>query len=58
MLNMLDNCSRLFTSSRIYERARVLSCFDSLPDAFLTNGCPHQIYVDYHSIFSPAIRTL
>ena len=51
MLNLLDDCSRLFTGSRIYERELLLSYFDFLPAAFLAHGRPLQIYVDYHSIF-------
>jgi len=51
MLNMLDDCSRLFTGSKIYERELLLSYFDFLPAAFLAHGCPLQIYVDYHSLF-------
>ena len=51
MLNMLDDCSRLFTGSQLYERELLLSYFDFLPAAFLAHGRPLQIYVDYHSIF-------
>ena len=51
MLNMLDDCSRLFTGSKIYERELLLSYLDFLPAAFPAHGCPLQIYVDYHSIF-------
>jgi hypothetical protein len=51
MLNMLDDCSRLFTGSKIYERELLHSYFDFLPAAFLAHGRPLQIYVDYHSIF-------
>ncbi len=51
MLNMLDDCSRLFTGSKIYERELLLSYFDFLPAAFRAHGCPLQIYVDYHSLF-------
>ena len=51
MLNMLDDCSRLFTGSKIYEREFLLSYFDFLPAAFLAHGRPLQIYVDYHSLF-------
>ena len=51
MLNMLDDCSRLFTGSKLYERELLLAYFDFLPAAFLAHGCPLQIYVDYHSIF-------
>jgi hypothetical protein len=51
MLNMLDDCSRLLTGSKIYERELLLSYLDFLPAAFLAHGRPLQIYVDYHSIF-------
>ena len=51
MLNLLDDCSRLFTGSKLYERELRLSYFDFLPAAFLAHGCPLRIYADYHSIF-------
>ena len=51
MLNLLDDCSRLFTGSKIYERELLLAYFDFLPAAFRAHGRPLQIYVDYHSIF-------
>ena len=51
MLNLLDDCSRLCTGSKIYERELLLSYFDFLPAAFLAHGRPLQLYVDYHSIF-------
>ena len=51
MLNMLDDCSRLFTGSKLYERELLLSYFDFLPAAFLAHGRPLQLHVDYHSIF-------
>ena len=51
MLNMLDDCSRLFTGSKLYERELLLSYFDFLPAAFRAHGRPLQLYVDYHSIF-------
>ena len=51
MLNLLDDCSRLFTGSKLYERELLLAYFDFLPAAFLAHGCPLQLYVDYHSIF-------
>jgi hypothetical protein len=51
MLNLLDDCSRLFTGAKIYERELLLSYLDFLPAAFLAHGRPLQIYVDYHSIF-------
>ena len=39
MLNMLDDCSRLFTGSKIYERETLLAYMDFLPTAFLTMAC-------------------
>jgi len=51
MLNLLDDCSRLFTGSKLYERELLLAYFDFLPAAFLAHGRPLQIYVDYHSLF-------
>jgi len=51
MLNMLDDCSRLFTASKIYERETLLAYLDFLPQAFSEFGLPLELYVDYHSIF-------
>lgn len=51
MLNMLDDCSRLFVGSKLYERELLLSYLDFLPTAFLAYGRPLQLYVDYHSMF-------
>jgi hypothetical protein len=51
MLNMLDDCSRLFVGSRLYERELLLAYFDFLPAAFLEHGRPLALYVDYHSFF-------
>jgi hypothetical protein len=51
MINMLDDCSRVFTASRIYERETLLAYFDLLPAAFTQYGLPLELYVDYHSLF-------
>ena len=51
MLNMLDDCSRVFTGSKIYERELLLAYLDFLPAAFLEYGLPLEIYVDFHSLF-------
>lgn len=51
MLNMLDDCSRVFTGSKIYERELLLAYFDFLPAAFSDYGLPLELYVDYHSLF-------
>jgi hypothetical protein len=51
MLNMLDDCSRVFVGSKLYGRELLLSYLDFLPAAFLIYGRPLQVYVDYHAIF-------
>ena len=51
MLNMLDDCSRVFVGSKLYGRELLLSYLDFLPAAFLLHGRPLQIYVDYHAMF-------
>jgi transposase InsO family protein len=51
MLNMLDDCSRVFTGSKVYQSENLLAYFDFLPAAFVENGLPLEIYVDYHSLF-------
>jgi hypothetical protein len=51
LLNMLDDCSRVFTGSKIYERETLLAYLDFLPLAFLEFGLPLEIYVDYHTLF-------
>jgi hypothetical protein len=51
MINMLDDCSRVFTGSRIYQSENLLAYFDLLPTAFLEYGLPLEIYVDFHSLF-------
>jgi hypothetical protein len=51
MLNLLDDCSRLYTGSQIYEREILPAYFDFLATAFRAHGRPLELYVDYHSIF-------
>jgi hypothetical protein len=51
MLNMLDDCSRVFVGSKLYARELLLSYLDFLPAALLLYGRPLQIYVDFHAIF-------
>lgn len=51
MLNMLDDCSRVFTGSKIYQSENLLAYLDFLPMAFEQYGLPLEIYVDYHSLF-------
>jgi hypothetical protein len=51
MLNMLDDCSRLFVGSKLYGKENLLAYMDFLPSAFLEYGFPLELYVDYHSFF-------
>ena len=51
MLNMLDDCSRVFVGSKLYEREILPAYLDFLPAAFLDFGLPLELYVDYHSFF-------
>ncbi len=51
MLNMLDDCSRVFVGSKLYRQETLLAYLDFLPAAFLAYGLPLELYVDYHSFF-------
>lgn len=51
MLNMLDDCSRVFTAAKIYQRETLMAYLDLLPTAFTQYGLPLELYVDYHSLF-------
>jgi len=51
MLNMLDDCSRVFVGSKVYTREIIPAYLDFLPAAFLAYGLPLELYVDYHSFF-------
>lgn len=50
MLNRLDDCSRLFTGSKLYQHENLLAYFDFLPAAFLAYSLPLELYVDFHSV--------
>lgn len=51
LIDIIDDCSRLATGARLYEREVLLSYYDILPRAFLEHGLPLALYVDYHSFF-------
>ena len=51
MINLLDDCSRIFTGSKIYAHETLLAYLDFLPAAFRHYGLPLELYVDYHSLF-------
>lgn len=51
LLDLIDDCSRLVTGAKLYERESLLAYFDLLPTAFAQYGLPLALYVDCHSIF-------
>lgn len=51
LLNILDDCSRVITGTRIYPRETLLAYFDFLPSVFQEYGLPLALYVDFHSFF-------
>lgn len=53
LLDLLDDCSRVCTGAKIYDREDLLAYFDFLPAAFLEHGLPLELYVDCHSLFFP-----
>lgn len=55
ILNLLDDCSRVYTASKLYQRELLLAYFDLLPEAFVAYGLPLQLYVDYHTFFFSSV---
>jgi hypothetical protein len=51
MLNLIDDCSRLFVGSKLYQQEILLAYLDFLPEAFSAYGLPLMLYVDYHTLF-------
>lgn len=51
MINMIDDCSRVFVGSKLYARENLLAYLDFLPASFIDYGMPLELYVDYHSFF-------
>jgi hypothetical protein len=51
LYDMLDDCSRVITGARIYERETLLGYLDFLSRSFEVYGLPLALYVDYHSFF-------
>lgn len=51
LLNMIDDCSRVITGTRLYANETLLAYMDFLPRAFLQYGLPLLLYVDFHSFF-------
>ncbi len=57
MLNMLDDCTRVFVGSKRYGRELLLFYLDFLPAAFLLYSRPLQIYVDLFFTKNPDAMT-
>ena len=55
LFDMLDDCSRVVTGSRLYPRECLLAYLDFLRRAFEAYGLPSCLYVDYHSMFFTAV---
>lgn len=51
LFDIIDDCSRVMTGSRIYPRESLLAYMDFLRGAFEEYGLPVALYVDYHSFF-------
>jgi len=51
LLDMVDDCSRLITGTRLYPKECIMAYLDFLPRAFERYGLPVALYVDYHSFF-------
>ena len=51
LFDMLDDCSRLITGARLYERETLHAYVDFLARSFECYGLPLALYVDYHSFF-------
>jgi len=51
LFDMLDDCSRVITGTRLYAHENLLAYVDFLSSAFATYGLPLALYVDYHSFF-------
>lgn len=55
LFDMIDDCSRVMTGSRLYPRECLLAYLDFLRNSFETYGLPTFLYVDFHSFFFSAM---
>lgn len=51
LFDLIDDCSRVMTGTRLYFREDLPSYLDFLSRAFEEYGLPLALYVDYHSFF-------
>lgn len=55
LFDMLDDCSRVMTGTRLYPRECLLAYLDFLRRSFEAYGLPSSLYVDFHSFFFTAV---
>lgn len=55
LFDMIDDCSRVMTGTRLYPRECLLAYLDFLRQSFETYGLPTCLYVDFHSFFFTAL---
>lgn len=55
LFDMVDDCSRVMTGTRLYPRECLLAYLDFLRDSFGKYGLPASLYVDFHSFFFTAL---
>ena len=55
LFDMIDDCSRVMTGTRLYPRECLLGYLDFLRRAFENHGLPASLYVDFHSFFFTAV---
>jgi hypothetical protein len=55
LFDMIDDCSRVMTGSRLYPRECLLAYLDFLRISFEKYGLPTSLYVDFHSFFFTAL---
>lgn len=55
LFDMIDDCTRVMTGTRLYPRECLLAYLDFLRRAFEAYGLPTTLYVDFHSFFFTAL---
>lgn len=55
LFDMIDDCSRVMTGTRLYPRECLLAYLDFLRMSFERYGLPTYLYVDFHSFFFTAV---
>lgn len=55
LFDMIDDCSRVMTGTRLYPRECLLAYLDFLRYSFEKYGLPASLYVDFHSFFFTAL---